>query len=66
MIYQQSGETVTKYFDGLKQARVNVKLSKGNVTKKEELDKSERDYGNNNNPEKLAEDKWISLNVPTL
>ena len=37
MIRQQSGEMVTKYFDNFKLARVNRELSKGNLTKHEEL-----------------------------
>ena len=35
MIRQQSGETVTKYFDRLKSARVNAELSGKNLTKHE-------------------------------
>ena len=40
MIRQQSGDTVTKYFDRFKSARVNVELSKGNLIKHKELEKS--------------------------
>ena len=39
-IRQQSGETATKYFDRFKLAQVNAELSKGNLTKHEELDKA--------------------------
>ena len=52
MIRQQSGDTVMKYFDRFKSARVNVELSKGNLIKHKELEKSERDDGNNTNPGK--------------
>ena len=38
-----------------------MELSKVNVTKNEELDKSERDYGNNTNLEKLVEDKFLAM-----
>ena len=34
-IRQKSGETVTKYFDHFKSARVNAELSKKNLTKHE-------------------------------
>ena len=36
MICQQSSETVKNYFDRFQSARVNVELSKGNLTKHEE------------------------------
>ena len=39
MIRKQSGDTVTKYFDRFKLARVNEESSKGKLTKHEELDK---------------------------
>ena len=58
MIHQHSGDMVTHYYDQFKSSRVNVELSKGNLTKHEELEKSERDYGNTTNLEKLAEDKF--------
>ena len=58
MIHQNSGDTVTNYSDHFKSSRVNVELSKGNLTKHEELEKSERDDGNTTNLEKLAEDKF--------
>ena len=35
-ILQQSGDTVTNYFDRFKEAQVNAELSKGNLTKNEE------------------------------
>ena len=50
MIRQQSGKTATKYFDRFKSAQVNAESSKGNLTKNEELEKLERDDGNNTNP----------------
>ena len=36
-------------------------LSKGNLTKHEKLEKSERDDGNNTNPEKVVEDKFLAM-----
>ena len=59
MIHQQSGETATNYFDRFKLSQVNEELSKLNLTKHEELDKSERGDGDTTNPEKLAEDKFL-------
>ena len=56
MILQQTGETVTKYFDNFKSAGVNSEISKGKLAKHEYLEKSERDDGNNINQEKEAED----------
>ena len=37
MTRQQSGETVTIYFERLKSAQVNAELSKGNLTKHKQL-----------------------------
>ena len=53
MIHQQSGETVTNYLDFLKVAQASKELSRGNLTKHEELEKAERDDRNTANP-----DKW--------
>ena len=61
MIRQHSGETVTKYFNRFKSEQVNAELSRVNLTKHEELEKTERDYEKNTNPEKLAEDKFLSM-----
>ena len=69
MIRQQSGKTVTKYFGRLKAEPVNAELSKGNLTKHEELNKTERDDRNTANPDRMVERKilpWISLNLLTL
>ena len=40
MIRQQSGDTATKYLDRFISSQVNAELSKGNLTKHEELEKS--------------------------
>ena len=61
MISQQNGETVKKYFDCFKSARVNAELVKDNLTKHEELEKSESYYGITNNPEKVVEDKFLAM-----
>ena len=59
-ISQQSGETVTNYFDRSKLARVNAGLKK-NLTTHEELEKAERDDGSNTNPGKLAGDIFLAM-----
>ena len=64
MIRKQSGETVTKYFDRFKSSYVNAELSKGNLTKHESLEKSERGYGNTSNPGKVTEKKVFSHVFP--
>ena len=61
MIRQKSGETETGYFYCLKSEGVNAEISKGNLTKHEKLEKSERDDGNNTNPEKVVEDKFLAM-----
>ena len=69
MIIRQSCDTATEYFDRFRPARVNVELLKGNLTKHEEWEKTERDDGNNTNPENLWKTSfypWLSLNVMTL
>ena len=50
------------YFDCFKSARVIAELSKGNLTKNEEYYKTEMNYGNTTNPDKMAEDKFLSMN----
>ena len=61
MIRQKSGETETGYFYCLKSEGVNAEISKGNLTKHEELEKSESYYGITNNPEKVVEDKFLAM-----
>ena len=52
---------MTRYFDRFKSLRVNAELSKGKITKHEELEKAERNDGKNTNPEKVAEEKFLAI-----
>ena len=61
IIRKQSGDTATNIFGRFKAARVNAKLSKGNLTKHKELDKVERRDGNTIDPDKMAGDKFLAL-----